>query len=272
MFSSLAPYIAKDYFLWKEIKRQAELGYIKASICTNWQLVKPRALHSTQLATAGRSLAPHQGGTGHRPSAQKPEPRSHPRAAFSAARNWSRLTYSSLQPFPKNVLPLTWGTVTDRGSASNPHGRKGRNASAHTATASEYDMGTSSQLRHGHYQEFRQTPSVYDSTYPKKHSSKCFLFGFISFRYKTSHTYSKSLKALVNVNTNFWGFRTDLWQILNKARWHHRRKQDGWLQNGTTTELKEAEKHCTVSLQKDSRTAKPIKRVYRQTAGWAKRK
>lgn len=243
MFSSLAPYIAKDYFLWKEIKRQAELGYIKASICTNWQLVKPRALHSTQLATAGRSLAPHQGGIGHRPSAQKPEPRSHPRAAFSAARNWSRLTYSSLQPFPKNVLPLTWGTVTDRGSASNPHGRKGRNVSAHTATASEYNMGTSSQLRHGHYQEFRQTPSVYDSTYPKKHSSKCFLFGFISFRYKTSHTYSKSLKALVNVNTNFWGFRTDLWQILNKARWHHRRKQDGWLQNGTTTELKEAEKH-----------------------------
>lgn len=131
MVSSLAPYIAKDYFLWKEIKRQAELGYIKASICTNWQLVKPRALHSTQLATAGQSLAPRQGGIGHRPSAQKPEPRSHPRAAFSAARNWSYLTYSSLQSFPKNILPFTWGTVMDRGLASNPQMQRQKCFSSH---------------------------------------------------------------------------------------------------------------------------------------------
>lgn len=112
MFSPLTPYIAKDYFLWKEIKRQPELCYIKPSICANWQLTKPRALHSTPLATVEQSLVPHQGGVGHRPLVQKPEPRSHPRAAFSAARNWSHLTHCSLQPFPKSFC-FPWGTVTD---------------------------------------------------------------------------------------------------------------------------------------------------------------
>lgn len=134
--------------------------------------MKPHALHSTQLGTVGQSLVPHQGGMGHRPLAQKPEPRSHPRTAFSAAKNWSCLTYSSCKTFPKDVRPFTrhsnWQVPT-----SNPHGCKSRNASAHTATASEYSMDISSQLRHGH---FRNSDKPSETQYTLKNTLAASVF------------------------------------------------------------------------------------------------
>lgn len=106
-------------------------------------------------ATVRQDLAPHPGGTGHRPLVQRAEPRSHPRAAFSAARMFDIFQPPALSQ--KNCL--SGGTVTDRDQLLTHRDAKAEMLLL-TLNCFGTQHDTSPQLRHDHFQEFRQTKCV----------------------------------------------------------------------------------------------------------------
>lgn len=213
---------------------------------------KTHALHSSHVKSAAQNAAPQQGW----------------HEAWQVAQ--VVLRYCTLQSFTANVLPFTWwGTGADRALATNPSNSEAeRHFSSvqlprHRTQTLSLSYGTLTLP--GMPESLCQALSVYDLTYPKKHSRKFFWISyFFSKIQKKSYVFRRPEHACKCPHKLL---RTRH-QLLHKGgcifhsgaadfKANYRRAQGTW-EMPTPDSLQQ---HCITN-----------KKVYRQTAGWWERR